>query len=215
MALPTALFAMIASFALASAAVISSVDVQQGSHRDSDSKEAIAAADAGASVALLRLNRFQSRLNRADSVRRAGRRSADSRPPAGARRPPAKRSAARPTPTGSAPTGRPAANMSVVAVGDRPGDGQPPRRRQARSVEQTAKNVLRRRASDRRRTRSNSKATPTSEPTSAPTATSNGRRRSANVCGNIRHGIGKERRRHRHAVQRHEITEGEQDAAGR
>src|SRR5262245_49583325 len=63
MALPTALFAMIASMALASVAVLSSVDVQQGSARDHDSKEAIAAADAGASVALLRLNRFQSKLS--------------------------------------------------------------------------------------------------------------------------------------------------------
>jgi len=65
MALPTALFAMIASMALASAAVLSSVDVQQGFSRDHDSKEAIAAADAGASVALLRLNRFQSKLTAA------------------------------------------------------------------------------------------------------------------------------------------------------
>ncbi len=63
MALPTALFAMIASLALASAAILSSVDVQQGTARDHDSKEAIAAADAGASVALLRLNRFQSSLS--------------------------------------------------------------------------------------------------------------------------------------------------------
>jgi hypothetical protein len=62
MALPTALFAMIASFALASAAVLSSIDVQQGSKRDHNSKEAIAAADAGASVALLRMNRFQNDL---------------------------------------------------------------------------------------------------------------------------------------------------------
>jgi hypothetical protein len=65
MALPTALFAMIASMALASAAVLSSVDVQQGFSRDHASKEAIAAADAGASVALLRLNRFQSKLTAA------------------------------------------------------------------------------------------------------------------------------------------------------
>jgi hypothetical protein len=65
MALPTALFAMIASMALASAAVLSSVDVQQGFSRDHASKEAIAAADAGASVALLRLNRFQSKLSAA------------------------------------------------------------------------------------------------------------------------------------------------------
>ena len=65
MALPTALFAMIASMALASAAVVASVDVQQGTTRDHGSKEAIAAADAGANVALLRLNRFQSKLSAA------------------------------------------------------------------------------------------------------------------------------------------------------
>lgn len=65
MALPTALFAMIASMALASVAVLSSVDVQQGSTRDHDSKEAIAAADAGANIALWRLNRFQSKLSSA------------------------------------------------------------------------------------------------------------------------------------------------------
>jgi hypothetical protein len=50
--------ALIASFALASVAVMSTVDVQQGTVRDHDSKEAIAAADAGANIALLRLNRF-------------------------------------------------------------------------------------------------------------------------------------------------------------
>jgi hypothetical protein len=60
MALPTAIFAMVASMGFASAAVISSVNVQQGSHRDGDSKSAIAAADAGANVALLRLNRYAS-----------------------------------------------------------------------------------------------------------------------------------------------------------
>ncbi len=65
MALPFALLAMVAATALASAAVISSVDVQQGSHRDSDSKQAIAAADAGASVAMERLNRYASVLNNA------------------------------------------------------------------------------------------------------------------------------------------------------
>jgi len=57
-ALPTALFATIASLGLASAAVMASVDVQQGTKRDSGSKSAIAAADAGASIALLRLNRY-------------------------------------------------------------------------------------------------------------------------------------------------------------
>jgi hypothetical protein len=63
MALPTALFAMIASMALASAALLSSVDVQQGTTRDHESKEAIAAADAGASVAMLRMNRFLPELS--------------------------------------------------------------------------------------------------------------------------------------------------------
>ncbi|HEX5593069.1 MAG TPA: hypothetical protein VFX35_06955 [Solirubrobacterales bacterium] len=58
MAVPTALMALIASFALASMAVLSTVDVQQGTKRDHDSKEAIAAADAGANIALLRLNRY-------------------------------------------------------------------------------------------------------------------------------------------------------------
>lgn len=62
MALPTALFAMIASFALASVAVLSSIDAQRGTARDSGSKSAIAAADAGAGLALLRLNRFKSKL---------------------------------------------------------------------------------------------------------------------------------------------------------
>jgi hypothetical protein len=65
MALPIALFAMIVSFALASAAVLSSVDAQQGTKRDRNSKDAIAAADAGASLALLRLNRFQNSLTKA------------------------------------------------------------------------------------------------------------------------------------------------------
>jgi len=60
MALPTAIFAMVASMGLASAAVVSSVHVQQGSARDGDAKSAIAAADAGANVALLRLNRYAS-----------------------------------------------------------------------------------------------------------------------------------------------------------
>ncbi len=63
MALPTAIFAMVATLGLGSAAVLSSVSVQQGSHRDSDSKSAIAAADAGANIALLRLNRYASVLS--------------------------------------------------------------------------------------------------------------------------------------------------------
>lgn len=57
-AVPTALMALIACFALSSVAVMSTVDVQQGTKRDHDSKEAIAAADAGANIALLRLNRY-------------------------------------------------------------------------------------------------------------------------------------------------------------
>jgi hypothetical protein len=63
MALPVALFAMIASFALASAAVVATVDSQHGTIRDHSSKEAIAAADAGAGVALMRLNRYAKGLN--------------------------------------------------------------------------------------------------------------------------------------------------------
>jgi len=62
MALPVALFALVASFGLATAAVFSSIDAQRGTKNDSERKNAIAAADAGANVALLRLNRFQSRL---------------------------------------------------------------------------------------------------------------------------------------------------------
>ncbi|HEY5977221.1 MAG TPA: hypothetical protein VIT85_05145 [Solirubrobacterales bacterium] len=63
MAVPVALAALIASFGLATAAVMSSVNVHTGSHRDENSKASIAAADAGASLALLRLNRFQSNLS--------------------------------------------------------------------------------------------------------------------------------------------------------
>jgi len=63
MALPTALFAIIASFGLASAAVMASVDTQRGTSRDQDSKSAIAVADAGASVAMMRLNRYANALN--------------------------------------------------------------------------------------------------------------------------------------------------------
>ncbi len=63
MALPVAMMATIASVALAGAAVVSSVDVQHGTKRDSGSKSAIAAADAGASVARLRLNRYASTMS--------------------------------------------------------------------------------------------------------------------------------------------------------
>src|SRR4249919_3490487 len=57
-AVPTAMMALVASFALASVAVLSTVDAQRGTVRDHASKEAIAAADAGANIALLRLNRY-------------------------------------------------------------------------------------------------------------------------------------------------------------
>lgn len=65
MALPTAIFATIAAFGLGSAAVVASVDSQRGTARDLNSKEAIAAADAGANVALMRLNRYANALNTA------------------------------------------------------------------------------------------------------------------------------------------------------
>jgi len=58
MALPVALFAMIAGMALASAAVVATVNVQQGSHRDSSTKNAIAVADAGANIARARIDRY-------------------------------------------------------------------------------------------------------------------------------------------------------------
>jgi hypothetical protein len=67
MALPFALFATIATMALAGAAVMSSIDVQQGSHRDSNAKSAIAAADAGAGVAMMRLNRYADSLTNASN----------------------------------------------------------------------------------------------------------------------------------------------------
>jgi hypothetical protein len=71
-AVPTALMALIASFALASVAVMSTVNVQQGTKRDHDSKEAIAAADAGANIALLRLNRFLPSLSSTPCVGPSG-----------------------------------------------------------------------------------------------------------------------------------------------
>jgi hypothetical protein len=62
MALPVAMFATVASVALGGAAIMASVDVQQGTKRDSNAKSAIAAADAGARVAMMRLNRNQALL---------------------------------------------------------------------------------------------------------------------------------------------------------
>jgi hypothetical protein len=58
MALPVALFAMIAGVATASVVVMSTVEVQQGSHRDSSTKSAIAVADAGANIARARIDRY-------------------------------------------------------------------------------------------------------------------------------------------------------------
>lgn len=58
MAVATALIAMTVAFSFASAAVVYSVNTQHGTVRDHNSKEAIAAADAGANVALMRMNQF-------------------------------------------------------------------------------------------------------------------------------------------------------------
>ena len=63
MALPTALFATVASLGLASVAVMSSVNAQHGSKRDSGSKNAIAAADSGANLAMMRLERVEEDLS--------------------------------------------------------------------------------------------------------------------------------------------------------
>ncbi|HVY97338.1 MAG TPA: hypothetical protein VHA54_10305 [Solirubrobacterales bacterium] len=63
MALPVALFAMVSSMALAGAAVVATVDVQQGASRDNSTKAAIAAADAGANVARERQSRYGFVLN--------------------------------------------------------------------------------------------------------------------------------------------------------
>lgn len=63
MALPTAMFATVAALGLGGAAILSSVSVQQGSKRDSGSKSAIAAADAGVNVAMMRINRGADELD--------------------------------------------------------------------------------------------------------------------------------------------------------
>lgn len=65
MVLPTALFATVAAFGIGSAAVIATVNAQRGTSRDHSSKEAIAAADAGAGVAMMRLNRYAGALGSA------------------------------------------------------------------------------------------------------------------------------------------------------
>jgi hypothetical protein len=71
MALPTALFAMTAAMGLAGAAVVTSVDVQRGTKRDSGSKSAIAAADAGANVAALRLSSYSKTLAKSPCIAEA------------------------------------------------------------------------------------------------------------------------------------------------
>ena len=63
MALPTALIATVAALGISSAAVVATVNTQRSTARDNSSKEALGAADAGASVALMRLNRYASSLN--------------------------------------------------------------------------------------------------------------------------------------------------------
>jgi hypothetical protein len=66
MAVATALLAMTIAFSIASAAVAFSVNTQRGTTRDHNSKEATAAADAGANVALMRLNQFSTALTSAN-----------------------------------------------------------------------------------------------------------------------------------------------------
>ena len=66
MAVATALLAMTIAFGLASAAVVFSVNTQRGTTRDHNTKEAIAAADAGANVGLMRLNQFSTALTSAN-----------------------------------------------------------------------------------------------------------------------------------------------------
>jgi hypothetical protein len=66
MAVATALVAMTVAFTFASAAVVYSVNTQHGTIRDHDAKEAIAAADAGANVALMRMNQFSKAVSTAN-----------------------------------------------------------------------------------------------------------------------------------------------------
>lgn len=66
MAVATALIAMTVAFSFASAAVVYSVNTQHGTVRDHNSKESIAAADAGANVALMRMNQFSKAVSTAN-----------------------------------------------------------------------------------------------------------------------------------------------------
>lgn len=63
MALPVAMLSTVAALGLAGATVMATAGVQRGSKRDNGSKSAIAAADAGANVAMQRLNRNGGLLN--------------------------------------------------------------------------------------------------------------------------------------------------------
>src|SRR3954470_6976900 len=66
MAVGTAMVAMTVSFSFASAAVVYSVTTQHGTVRDSSSKQAIAPADGGANIALMRLNQFSKSVSAAN-----------------------------------------------------------------------------------------------------------------------------------------------------
>lgn len=59
-AVPTALLAIVASFGLATAVVVSSVGAQKGTVRDQETKAALATAEAGIANAMLRYNRISS-----------------------------------------------------------------------------------------------------------------------------------------------------------
>lgn len=65
MAVATALLAMTVAFSFAGAAVVYSVNTQHGTVRDRGSKQAIAAADAGANIALMRMNQFSKAVSTA------------------------------------------------------------------------------------------------------------------------------------------------------
>src|SRR5688572_2186024 len=57
-ALPTVLMVIVAGLGLSGAAVAASIQTQGGSVRDEDSKDALAAADAGVQIALYRQNKI-------------------------------------------------------------------------------------------------------------------------------------------------------------
>lgn len=59
-AVPTVMLAMLASFGLGTAVVVSSIGAQQGTVRDQNTKAALAVAEAGVANALLRFNRIEA-----------------------------------------------------------------------------------------------------------------------------------------------------------